>query len=162
MSETFSWFLSDDELQLIQEVTIQAMDNGLAGRYSDSLVKRIDHLDNWTDDLNSRVDDKGVVGGVTLSSLLSIAESEKKHLESTRSAEYGFVFDVEPSNLCQTVLMRKIWGKKRLIFPDSTVQLGQIEGIAGEGKPNDGFTLGDLKFAVQSAERMTATSQGIN
>lgn len=162
MSEAFSKFLSDEELQLIQEVTVQAIDNGLVGRYSASIVKRIDHLDNWTDDLNARVDYEGVVGGITLSSLLAIAESEKKALESTRSAEYGFVFDVEPSNLCKTVLMRKIWGNKRLIFPDSTVQLGQIEGVAGEGKPNDGFTLDDLKFAVQSAERMAQTNPATN
>lgn len=158
MSEFIPKFLSNAELQLVKELTVQAIDNGLAGRYNDELTRRIANIKSNSDDLAAKADEDGVVGSITLDSLLSGNESRVRYLEEARAAEYGFVFDIEPSNLAQSVIMHKIKGNKRLIFNSSTIQLGLVRGFAGEGKPNDGFIIDDLTFAVQSAERMAQTS----
>ena len=125
-----------EQQQVLHANLLASIESGLASRYYATKVehaKRLARLaalpgDPASDKLRKIADITSVAG----------------------AAEAPFVFGLEPSNMAESVVASKLNPNNGEIIPGSDVQIGLINGLAGNGRPTAPFTQEDLIFATES------------
>jgi hypothetical protein len=134
--------LTESQRTVLNNGSVTAIESGLSSRYHGALKA---HTQLW-DRLASIPNDPA-------------ATVLEQRAEKTRDASYGetpFAFSLQPSNMALSVSMHKV-NSDGTEIDQSSVQIGLVGGLAGDGHSVGGFTAEDLELATSQLRQQKET-----